>query len=137
MHPSKRKGDSAEREAARLIHDLLGFEVRRELGAGRLDDMGDLRGVPNTVIQVVNSKDYSLGVVHKPVAAEAQRLNAKASFAATFMRLRGGSFRVILTPDQWATLVRESLQIDWHGSRRINLSTPPQQDDAQMPPMQQ
>jgi hypothetical protein len=43
-NPSKRKGDQAEREAASLLSDLLGTVVRRKLGAGRLDDCGDLDG---------------------------------------------------------------------------------------------
>lgn len=45
-NPLKRKGDAAELEAARIIHDLLGFPARRKLGAGRLDDTGDIDGCP-------------------------------------------------------------------------------------------
>jgi hypothetical protein len=47
-------------------------------------------------------------VREKPLAAEAQRQNAGATFAATLVRLRGGVWRVVLTPEQWATLHREA-----------------------------
>ena len=45
---SRRKGDRAEIEAAALLHDWTGYPVRRKLGAGRADDVGDLDGIPDT-----------------------------------------------------------------------------------------
>lgn len=107
---SKRKGDIGEREAAELIHDLLGVPVRRRLGAGRADDIGDLDGVPDTTIQVVSrgSSVVAVGVVRKPLEVELQRERAGTPFAATFLRIRGGTWRVVLTPEQWATLWREA-----------------------------
>jgi hypothetical protein len=107
---SKRKGDGAEREAATLIHDLLGVPARRKLGAGRLDDCGDIDGVPDTTVQVVSrSTDVvAVGVVRKPLEVEHQSLHAGTTFAATFLRVRGGIWRVVLTPEQWATLWREA-----------------------------
>ena len=109
---SKAKGDRGEREAAALISDLLGFAVRRKLGAGRADDVGDLDGVPGHVIQVADWADVARAAREKPAAAEVQRANAGATFAATFVRFRGGTWRVILTPAQWVTLVRESLPVE-------------------------
>lgn len=108
-NPQKQKGDQAEREVASLIYDLLGFPARRKLGAGRLDDTGDIDGVPDTVVQVANWSDVRAAAVQKPRGAEAQRKNAGATHAATFVRFRGGTWRVILTPEQWATLVREAI----------------------------
>jgi hypothetical protein len=108
-NPPRRKGDAAELEAARIIHDLLGFPARRKLGAGRLDDTGDIDGVPDTVVQVANWSDVRAAAVQKPKGAEAQRINAGATHAATFVRFRGGTWRVVLTPEQWATLVREAI----------------------------
>ena len=105
----KRKGDAAELEAARIIHDLLGFPARRKLGAGRLDDTGDIDGVPDTVVQVANWSDVRAAAVQKPKGAEAQRINAGATHAATFVRFRGGIWRVVLLPEHWATLVREAI----------------------------
>jgi hypothetical protein len=108
-NPQKRKGDQAEREVAILISDLLGFPARRKLGAGRADDTGDIDGVPDHVIQVASWSDVRAAAVQKPRGAEQQRQNAGATHAATFCRFRGGVWRVILTPEQWATLVREAI----------------------------
>jgi hypothetical protein len=107
---SKRKGDLAEREAATLIADLLGVPVRRKLGAGRLDDEGDLDGVPNTTVQVVSrsSDVVAVALVRKPLEADAQAVVAGTTFAATFVRIRGGTWRVVLTPAAWATYWREA-----------------------------
>lgn len=108
-NPQKRKGDAAEIEVARMIHDLLGFPARRALGAGRADDVGDIHGVPGTVVQVASWADVAAAARQKPLGAEQQRLNAQATHAATFVRFRGGTYRVVLTPEQWATLMREAL----------------------------
>ena len=104
----KAKGDEAEREAAKLIAELTGCPARRKLGAGRLDDIGDIDGVPFSVIQCANWTDALRAVREKPVEAEAQRERAGATFAATWVRLRGGVWRVVLTPEQWATYQREA-----------------------------
>lgn len=108
---SKNKGDRAEREVQALLRDHLGVPARRALGAGRKDDIGDITGVPNTVIQVANWKNVAQAVRHKPVEAEAQRANAAADFACSFVRLSGGEFRVVLTVDQWCALWREAQPI--------------------------
>lgn len=108
---AKRKGDSAEREAADLLTDLLGVPVRRKLGAGRTDDEGDLDGVPDTVIQVASWADVSRACREKPLGAERQRINAAATFAATLVRFRGvrdpsHRWRAVLTPQQMAEYIR-------------------------------
>lgn len=110
---SKAKGDRAELEAARILSDLLGYPVRRKLGAGRADDTGDLDGLPDTTIQVCSRATdvVAVGVVRKPVEAEAQARNAGTTFAATMIRVRGGIWRVVLTPEQFATLWRETLPV--------------------------
>lgn len=106
--PSKRKGDTAELEVQALLRDLLGVPARRMLGAGRKDDVGDITGVPDVTIQVCNWKDVAQAVRHKPVECEEQRARAGSTFAASFVRLRGGVWRVVLTPEQWSTYVREA-----------------------------
>lgn len=107
---SKAKGDRAELEVQGLIRDLLGVNVRRALGAGRKDDVGDIHGLPSCVIQVANWPADTLGAVrHKPNQAEDQRRNAGVPFACTWVRLRGGEYRVVLTPEQWAQLYREAV----------------------------
>ena len=106
---SKQKGDAAERECAQLIAELTGHPARRKLGAGRADDTGDIDGVPATVVQVANWGDVARAVREKPTGAEAQRVNAGATFTCTWVRFRGGLWRVVLTPEQWATYHRETL----------------------------
>lgn len=113
-NPAKRKGDAAEREAADLLSDLLGLPVRRQLGAGRSDDVGDLDGVPGTVVQVANWADPLRACREKPLGAEQQRINAAAAYAATLVRFRGvrdpaHRWRVVMTPEQWVEYVRAIL----------------------------
>lgn len=98
----KNKGDRAELEAAELLAKLLGVPVRRKLGAGRQDDTGDLDGVPGHVVQVANWADTAAAARIKPAEAEQQRYNANATHAATLVRFRGGTWRVVLSLEQWA-----------------------------------
>jgi len=53
---AKRKGDAAELELAAMLTSYADnrWNVRRALGAGRHDDLGDLVGVPRTIVQVRN-----------------------------------------------------------------------------------
>jgi hypothetical protein len=110
MHPSRSKGNSAEREAAHLLTDLLGYPVKRRYNLGTHEDIGDLIGLPDTVIQVVSrSTDVvAVGIVRKPLEADQQARNAGVLFAATMLRVRGGIWRVVLTPEAFATLWREA-----------------------------
>ena len=103
----KGRGDRAEREAAELLSLLLGLPIRRKLGAGRLDDQGDLDGLSRFALQVADWKDVARAAREKPAAAERQRHHAAAPHAATLVRFRGGLWRVVLTPEQWARLVLE------------------------------
>jgi len=105
---NKRRGDKAELEVQTLWRDHAGVFARRALGAGRKDDVGDIHGIPNTVCQVVASKHVANAVRNKPMQAEAQRQNAKVDHACTFVRLYGGDYRVVLTPEQWFALWREA-----------------------------
>lgn len=105
---AKAKGDSAEREAAALIHELTGWPARRKLGAGRLDDVGDIDGVPSTVIQVVNRKDITEALRLKVPACVEQQQRDGATFGCVFVRRRGGGFYVAMTPEQWAAYAREA-----------------------------
>ena len=105
-NPQKRKGDSAEREAAEILTDLLGTPCRRKLGAGRQDDTGDIDGVPGHIVQVASWKDTAAAARIKPPEAEQQRLNAQAQHAATLVRFRGGTWRVVLTLEQWRRYVQ-------------------------------
>lgn len=107
-HPSKRKGDRAELEVQGIIRDLLGVPARRKLGAGRLDDMGDIDGVDSTCIQVAAYTNIVRAINEKLPQCEAQQARMGATFGATFVRRYGGSYVVVMTPAQWATYWREA-----------------------------
>ena len=66
-------------------------------------------GVPNTVVSVVNWRNVTAAVRAKPVEAERQRLEAGEAFAATFVRLKGGDYRVCMTVEQWCAMYREAM----------------------------
>jgi hypothetical protein len=107
---SKRKGDRAELEVQGILRDLLGVPARRALGAGRKDDIGDITGVPDLTIQVSNKQArFYEAIREKPLEAERQRERAGTSYAATFQRLRGGDYRVVLTVEQFMALYREAM----------------------------
>lgn len=108
-HPNKTRGDKAEREAAALLTNLLGVTVRRKLGAGRTDaaggDTGDLEGVPEHAIQVASWGDLAAALRLKPAAAAEQAERAGVRHGVALIRLRGGDFRIAMTPLQWASYV--------------------------------
>jgi len=106
---SKRKGDAAEREIAKLLSDRLGFVVRRKLGAGRADDTGDLDGIPDTTVQVKNYADVTRAIREGLDALETQQRNALADHGVLFVRRPGGRWIAVMTVDQWCTLRREAL----------------------------
>lgn len=105
-NPNKRKGDSAEREAAALLTDLLNTPVRRKLGAGRKDDTGDIDGVDNWTIQVKNRKDIARTIREGMPQLEQQRKNNKTDNAAMMLRQHGGNWLVVLTVEQLAKLIK-------------------------------
>ncbi len=107
--PSKRRGDSAEREVEHLLQDELGLPVRRALGAGRKDDIGDISGIPDTCIQVVAYKDIARAIREKLPEVEQQRQRAGATYSAVFARRRGGEWVVVMTPEMFCSLIRETM----------------------------
>jgi len=111
MHPSKAKGDRAEREVQGILRDLLGIGARRKLGAGRRDDVGDIDGLPNTVIEVTDRADLAAAIRIKLPETVAQQNRAGALFGALFARRRGGQYVVCMTVDQFCTLWREAQPI--------------------------
>lgn len=109
VNPSKAKGDRAELEVQGILRDLLGVPARRKLGAGRLDDMGDIDGVPDTVIQVVNRANVARALREKLPESERQQAQAGATYGVSFVRMPGGRYVVAMTPEQWATYARECM----------------------------
>lgn len=107
-NPAKAKGDRAELEVQELLRDLLGVPARRMLGAGRLDDVGDIDGVPDCTIQVANYADINRALREKIDACPQQQERAGTTFGCSFLRRRGGRWVVVMTPEQWAAMYREA-----------------------------
>jgi hypothetical protein len=108
---AKRKGDKAELEVQALLRDHLGVRARRQLGAGRRDDIGDISGVPDTTIQVAAYADIGRAIREKLPETVAQQQRSGYLFGALFCRRKGGGFVVVMTPDQFATIWREAQDI--------------------------
>ena len=106
MNSNKIKGDKAEREACALLTEFTGYEVERRFGAGMENDKGDLVGIPNFAIQVADWQNKSAACLVKPREVEIQRKNAGVDHAMTMVRFRGGNWRVVLTVEQFARLIR-------------------------------
>lgn len=58
MTNGRAKGAQFERDVARMCHEAMGFEVKRDLEQYRQGDRGDLLGVPGWVIEC---KRYASG----------------------------------------------------------------------------
>lgn len=99
---AKAKGDRAEREAAKLLSQLLGHNVRRLLGAGRHDDHGDL-DTPGWAIQVADWQNLASAMKQKPLDADTQG-HRTGTYGIALLRLRGGDYRVVMTPETWAAI---------------------------------
>lgn len=107
---SRQKGARAEREVAALLSDHLGVTVKRRYNLGTQEDIGDLIGLDDTCIQVADRpSDILRAVREKPVECELQRQQMGATFAASFIRFRGGDYRVVMTTDQFCTWWREAV----------------------------
>jgi len=107
-HPAKRKGDAAELEAARLLAEHTGWPVRRKLGAGRLDDCGDLDGIPQCCVQVKAYRDITRAVREVLDELPTQQTNAGTTFGFGMVRRPGGRWFAVLTLEQVCCLLREA-----------------------------
>jgi hypothetical protein len=106
---AKRKGDAAEREAAAVLYDELGIPVRRLLGAGRTDDVGDL-DLPGFAVQVAWWPSDTLRAFRqKPAECETQQTNGDKPYGMSMIRMNGGLWRCVQTPAQFAAIYREVL----------------------------
>ena len=104
---SKDKGDRAEREVQNLLRTLLSLpRVRRALGAGRRDDVGDIDGVPSTVVQVADWTRPLAAIDTKLPEVEQQRLNARKPFGVLFIRRVGGKYIVVMSPEQFVKMLK-------------------------------
>lgn len=104
-NPQKRKGDFAELELAKLLSELLGVPVRRRLGAGRLDDTGDIDGVDNHVIEVKSYADVTAGIRSALGGLERKKIAANVDHAVGLIRRPGGEWVCVMPIAQWVAYI--------------------------------
>lgn len=93
-----------------MISDHLGITVKRNYNLGSHEDVGDIT-VNDTTVQVANWKNLAQAIRHKPLECEQQRQRAGTTHAATFIRLTGGEYRVVMTPEQYFAIWREAVEL--------------------------
>lgn len=107
---AKAKGDRAEREVAALLCEL-GLPCRRKLGAGRLDDVGDIDLVVNgetIVVQVADYTDALRAIRDKLPTVATQVAHANATLGVLAVRRRGGSYLFVMDEAMFATWTKEA-----------------------------
>jgi hypothetical protein len=110
---NKAKGAKAERDTAQLLRQMGFPEADREFGAGRKDDVGDIRGVPKTVIEVKDDKSFNFS--GWLLEAETERVNAKADWGIVFVKRPGKSIKegyFLMTIENGIKLLSEALKND-------------------------
>lgn len=100
-NPNKRKGDRAERELASILTDRLHTPVRRFLGAGRKDDIGDLDGVSNHTLQVKNWRNITAAITTGIEQLKQQQQNAKTDNGTLFIKHPKHGWLAVQTLEQW------------------------------------
>lgn len=110
---AKAKGSQAERDAVQLLKAAGFADADREFGAGRADDVGDVRNVPRTVIEVKAEKSFNpSGWLAE---AEAERINAGADYGIVFAKRPGKSLKdgyFIMRLEDGIALLREAILSD-------------------------
>jgi Holliday junction resolvase len=109
-HPSKRKGDWAEREISQILGDMTGWPVKRRGEAGAAKDIGDLVGIPDTCVEVkYRPDDVARSIREGLVQLAAEQFNKGCTFGVLFVRRRGGQWVAVMDLEQWATWAREAI----------------------------
>lgn len=113
-HPSKVKGDRAELEAVAWFKEHAADEVvwdaQRMLGAGRAEDIGDLKVLADTAVQVKAYKDTALsaGLYQAAAGARDQALRARHPYQVGMVlvpRARAHQVRWAASALAWPTPV--------------------------------
>jgi len=112
-NPAKAKGSQAERDSATLLKNAGFQDADREFGAGRSEDVGDIRNIPRTVIEVKAEKAFNpSGWLAE---AESERINAGADYGIVFAKRPGKSMKdgyFIMRLEDGIALLREAILSD-------------------------
>ena len=116
------KGAEGEREVQNLLRVLLGRpNIRRALGAGRKDDVGDIDGVPQTALQVAWWTNWTQAINIKLPEVEQQRKNKRVRFASLWIRRNRNPIPwiVVMTPEMWAKMHKYAMMgVDWEREQK-------------------
>ena len=116
----KAAGDNAEREAVRILSDLLGAGWHRPKRAGERDDVGDAWHQvdtltrPDTIAQVSTVREWKESGRRADIKAfecAKQQARAEAAHGVTLLRIKGPAgvvWRAVLNDEQ-----ADKLDIDW------------------------
>jgi len=105
----RNKGARNEREAIRVIDDLLGVTTYRLRTPGQDADRGDLGGLPDTTIEIKSSANLTQALAGIYQCVDAQARN-RHTHGVTLIRRPGGRWIAAMTVEQWATLWREATE---------------------------
>jgi hypothetical protein len=72
--------------------------------------------IDRQVLQVADWKDVASAALNKPREAQIQAGHAGCDFASSFVRFRGGQWRVVLTLEQWSAIITRSSPEDSHSA---------------------
>lgn len=85
MTPGKRKGSRFELDVRDYLRER-GYAAERCYGAGRSDDIGDVRGLPGFVIEAKNQQ--AINLAGWADETESERVNAGEPFGALVVKRR-------------------------------------------------
>jgi hypothetical protein len=110
---AKARGSQAERDVVALLRANGFNKADREFGAGRTDDVGDIRNIPRTTIEVKAEKAFNpSGWLAE---AEAERINAGNDYGLVIAKRPGRAMKdgyFIMRAEDGVRLLAEALKGD-------------------------
>jgi len=117
---AKARGGQAERYTAALLREIGFKEADSEFGAGRSEDVGDIRNVPNTVIEVKAERAFNpSGWLTE---AEIERQNAGADWGIVIAKRPGKSMKdgyFLMRAEDGLRLLKDALSGDKYLRARL------------------
>ncbi len=108
--PQKRKGSQWERDTKEWLNEKGFVYAERAYGAGRKDDVGDIRGINGVVIECKNEKAIRIPQYLREL--EDEITHADAETGVVLVKKRGTSnvseAYAIMTADLWINLLKQA-----------------------------
>jgi Holliday junction resolvase len=107
---SKRKGSQFERDVVKWLRTVGFPSAERAYGAGRHDDVGDIDGIDNVVIECKNEKSFRIPQYLREL--EDEMAHAKAETGVVLMKKRGSSniseSYAVMPAELWVNLLKQA-----------------------------